>query len=94
MSEPWADLLAEVQAFEAWYSTPVSVNAWVGIGTADGFYGGWAVEGDRLYDEWDESVMTTAAGATVEEVIADLIEIARGYRERRDEERAEMEAEA
>lgn len=85
----WDDLRAEVAAFEAWYVTPMSVNAWVGISTLHGFYGGWSVEGDPLYYEWDESVMTTASGDTVEAVIADLVRIARDYRQRVDEDRAE-----
>jgi hypothetical protein len=90
----WAELLDEARAFEAWYGARMGVNAWVGIDTLHGFYGGWSVEGDALYYEWDESVMTTAEGETPEEVIADLIRIARGYRQRIDEDRAEMEAEA
>ena len=55
MSEPlsgaWADLLAEADAFEAWYiPTRMSVNAWVGVDTTSGLYGGWSVEGDSLYE--------------------------------------------
>lgn len=68
------------------------VNAWVGIDTRAGFYGGWSVEGDPLVDEWDESMMT-AEGATPEAVITDLIRIAREYRKCRDDERAEWAAE-
>jgi hypothetical protein len=91
MTDPWADLMTEARAFEAWYGeSRLSVNAWVGVDTTSGsLYGGWAVEGDTLYDEWDESVMTTASGAAPAEVIADLIRIAREYRARRDAERAE-----
>ncbi len=85
----WAGLMAEARAFEEWYGSRMGVNAWVGVDTVSGFYGGWSVEGDQLYDEWDESVMTTAEGETPEAVIADLIQIARSYRERRDAERAE-----
>lgn len=88
--DAWADLLAEAVAFEEWYGTPaMSVNAWVGVDVRSGLYGGWSVEGDPLYDDWDESVMTTASGDTPEAVIADLIRIARDYRKRRDDERAE-----
>ena len=96
LSEAWAELMAEARAFEAWYGeSRLSVNAWVGVdSTSGGLYGGWAVEGDHLYDEWDESEMMTASGDTPEAVIADLIRIARGYRERRDAERAEDEAAA
>ena len=92
---PWADLLDEARAFEDWYlPTRMGVNAWVGVDTTGGgsLYGGWSVEGDPLYDEWDESQMTTAEGDTPEAVIADLIRIARSYRERRDAERAEWAA--
>jgi hypothetical protein len=87
--------MAECRAFEEWYlPTHMGVNAWVGVDTTSGaLYGGWAVEGDALYDEWDESQMTTAEGDTPEAVVADLIQIARDYRARRDEEHAEMEAE-
>jgi hypothetical protein len=89
----WAELLDEARAFEAWYApTRMTVNAWVGVDTPAGFYGGWSVDGDQLWDEWDESVMTTASGKTPEEVIADLIRIARAYRERIDAERAEFAA--
>lgn len=96
MSGLWVELRAEACDFEAWLGERCSVNAWVGIETnpaAKPFYGGWAVEGDALYYEWDESVMTTAEGDTPEEVIADLIRIARAYRRRVDEDRAEFEAE-
>lgn len=88
---PWVELMAEARAFEEWYApTRMSVNAWVGVDTTSGFYGGWSVEGEQLYDEWDESVMTTAEGPTPELVIADLIRIARYYRERCDADRDEM----
>jgi hypothetical protein len=94
MSGPWGELMEEARAFEEWYApTRMSVNAWVGVDTTNGLYGGWSVEGDPLYDEWDESEMTTAQGDTPEAVIADLIRIARGYRGRRDAERAEWAAE-
>ena len=92
--QAWADLHAEILAFERWYSTPLSINAWVGTDAAFNLYGGWSVEGDQLYDEWDESEMMTASGKTPEAVIADLIGIARRYRERRDAERALDELEA
>jgi hypothetical protein len=84
--------MAEARAFEEWYlPSRMSVNAWVGVDTtSDALYGGWAVEGDPLYDDWDESVMTTAEGDTPEAVAADLIRIARDYRARRDAEHAEM----
>jgi|GEM_PF-6290838 len=89
----WMDLMDEARAFEAWYlPTRMGVNAWVGVDTTSGFYGGWSIEGDPLYDDWDESVMTTASGTTPEAVIADLIGIARDYRARRDAENAEMAA--
>lgn len=92
--EAWAALMDEARAFEEWYApTRMGVNAWVGVDTTSGLYGGWSVEGDQLYDEWDESVMATAEGDTPEAVIADLIKIARSYRERRDAERAEGVAE-
>ena len=86
--------MAEARAFEDWYlPTRMGVNAWVGVDTTSGdLYGGWSVEGDTLYDEWDESQMMTATGETPEAVIADLIRIARSYRERRDAERAEWAA--
>lgn len=91
MSDPWAELMDEARAFEAWYlPTPMGVNAYVGVDTGSGFYGGWSVNGDPLYlYEWDESLMTTAEGDTPEAVIVDLIKIARSYRERCDAERAE-----
>jgi hypothetical protein len=86
--DPWADLLSEARAFEAWYGQRVSVNAWVGVDTTSpDLYGGWSVDGDHLYDDWDESEMMTASGDTPGAVIADLIRIARRYRERRDAER-------
>lgn len=90
----WAELMTEVLAFEAWYlPSRLGVNAWVGVDTTSGFYGGWAVEGDPLAsEEWDESEMMTASGDTPAEVIADLIRIAREYRTRRDAERAEWAA--
>jgi hypothetical protein len=88
----WADLTAEVRAFEAWYSTPLSINAWVGTDAAGNLYGGWSIDGDYLSDDWDESEMMTASGETPEAVITDLIGIARRYRERRDAERAEDES--
>src|ERR1035437_5901803 len=89
--EVWATLMAEARAFEEWYlPTRVGVNAWVGVDTTSGgFYGGWSIEGDPLYDDWDESVMTTAEGETPEAVIVDLVQIARSYREPRDAERAD-----
>ena len=91
----WDDLLDEARAFEAWYGPQrMGVNAWVGIDTLHGFYGGWSIEGDPLYDEWDESEMTTASGGTPAEVRADLIRIARRYRERTDERNAELRADA
>jgi hypothetical protein len=90
VSPEWDALMEEARAFEAWYApTRISVNAYVGVDTTSGLYGGWAIEGDPLYDEWDDSVMTTAEGDTPEAVIADLIKISRSYRERRDAERAE-----
>ena len=90
----WDDLRNEALAFEAWYQPArLSVNAWVGVDTSGGmFYGGWHVDGDPLvYDDWDESVMTTASGDSPEAVIADLIRIARDYRKRIDDEHAEYE---
>ncbi len=68
----------------------MGVNAWVGVDTVSGLYGGWAVGGDALYYEWDESVMTTAEGDSPEAVIADLIRIAREYRKRIDDDREDQ----
>lgn len=76
MSDAWKALMEEAAAFEAWYGTRMSVNAWVGVSPLHGLYGGWSVEGDPP-----------------EAVIADLIRIVRGYRERIDKRRAEDEAE-
>ena len=91
----WDDLFAEARAFEEWYQpSRMGINAWIGIDTRSGLYGGWSVEGDPLYYDWDESVMTTAEGASPEEVIADLIRIARTYRQRTDELNAELREEA
>ncbi len=91
LADPWADLRAEALAFEEWYlPTRMGVNAWVGVDTTSGFYGGWSVEGDALYYEWDESVMTTAEGDSPEAVIADLIRIARDYRQRIDADREDL----
>jgi hypothetical protein len=85
--------MLEARAFENWYlPTRMGVNAWIGVDTvSSSLYGGWSVEGDPL-DDWDKSVMTTAEGDTPEAVVADLIQIARDYRARRDEERADFEA--
>ncbi len=94
LTATWDELTAEVAAFEAWYSTRVGVNAWVGVSTREGFYGGWSVEGDPLYYDWDESEMTTASGLTPGDVRADLIRIARRYRERTDELNAELRVES
>lgn len=93
MSDAWKALMEEAAAFEAWYGTRMSVNAWVGVSPLHGLYGGWSVEGDPLWDEWDDSEMMTAEGDTPEAVIADLIRIVRGYRERINKRRAEDEAE-
>ena len=83
----WADLAAEAADFEAWYlPSRLGVNAWVGVDAFSGFYGGWSVEGDQLYYDWDEP---DATGGTPGEVRADLIRIARHYRERTDELNAE-----
>ena len=87
----WDKLMGEARAFENWYlPSRVSVNAWVGVGTNSGLYGGWSVNGDPLEDDWDESVMTTAVGNSPEEVIDDLIRIAQEYRARHDAERADL----
>lgn len=88
----WDDLMTEARAFEAWYGERMGVNAWVGVDTISGFYGGWAIEGDHLYDEWDESEMMTASGDTPAAVRTDLIRIARSYRKRIEQRKAEDEA--
>jgi len=94
-AEAWTALMDEARAFEAWYApTRMSVNAWVGVDTVSGFYGGWSIDGDPLHDDWSEEEMTTAEGDTPEAVITDLIRIARSYRERCDADRAEMVAES
>ena len=97
-SEPadkWAALMEEARAFEAWYGPGrMGVNAWVGVDTVQGFYGGWSADGDHIDDyDWDESTMSDACGKTPEEVIDDLIGIARRYRQHVDEQRAEWAAE-
>jgi hypothetical protein len=94
--DKWTALLEEARAFEAWYggNSRGAVNAWVGVSTIQGFYGGWSYDGDRMDGhEWDESTMADGCGRTVEEVIDDLIGIARRYRKHHDDQRAEWAAE-
>lgn len=93
LDDPWADLFTEVRSFEAWYApTVMSVNAWIGVDTAsDGYYGGFHVEGDRLYDDWDEEAVA-ASGETPEACIRELIRLGRAYRQRIEDRKAEDSA--
>ena len=84
MSISWQALLDECRAMERWYLPQrIAVNAWVGVDTFTGLYGGVGFDGDQ-----DEGI-GQVEGDTPEPIILELISRMRGYRERIDRERAE-----
>ena len=85
-SIPWQALLDECREMEKWHLPDrVGVNAWVGVDTFTGLYGGVGFDGDQ-----DEDI-GQVDGDTPEAIILELISRMREWRERIDRERAEDE---
>jgi hypothetical protein len=81
---PWQELLDECREMEKWHLPyRVGVNAWVGVDTHTGLYGGVGFDGDQ-----DEDI-GQVDGAAPEDIIVILISRMREYRARIDRERAE-----
>lgn len=78
MTDPWADLTAELQAHRDWHRRPThnpSVSAYVAVQDNGEYFGGVHEDGEWLDDE-----NMAASGESPEAVIADLIRRLREYR--------------
>jgi hypothetical protein len=85
MNAQWALLLVECSLMEKELDDKVGVNAWVGVDTRTGLYGGFSFDGDIGEESADID------GETPEEVLGGLIAAMIEYREKLELENAEVE---